>query len=116
MYLAEIFGLVQKELKKIGRERLLPAGVVLVGGGARLAGIGDFAREALGLPVRLGIAEETTAFLPASLRDPAFATALGLVRWQTTSIERTAVPLKFSHAGVVNGLGYLKRFFRNLLP
>src|SRR3989344_4810503 len=33
---SEIFDLIQKELKKIGRQELLPGGVVLSGGGAKL--------------------------------------------------------------------------------
>ena len=34
-----------KELKKINRSRKLPGGVVLVGGGAKLPGLAEFARE-----------------------------------------------------------------------
>src|SRR5690606_24102087 len=50
----EIFELVDRELKNVDRSGMLPAGVVLTGGGAKLAGIVDAAKDALRLPVSLG--------------------------------------------------------------
>ena len=50
----EVFSLVNKELKKIDRERFLPAGAILVGGGSKIPGIIDLAKEKLKLPVQLG--------------------------------------------------------------
>ena len=49
--LAEIFDLVNKELKKIDRVGFLPAGIVLTGGGAKIKGIVEFAKQRLKLPV-----------------------------------------------------------------
>ncbi|MFA5742894.1 MAG: cell division FtsA domain-containing protein [Candidatus Paceibacterota bacterium] len=53
----EIFELAQKELKKIGRQELLPAGIVLTGGGVKLPGIVDVSRKILKLPSRVGYAQ-----------------------------------------------------------
>ena len=50
----ELFEFVDKELKKVNRSRKLPGGAVLVGGGAKLPGIAEFAREQLQLPARVG--------------------------------------------------------------
>lgn len=50
----ELMEFVDKELKKVHRSRKLPGGVVLVGGTAKLPGIVDLTKEALGLPARLG--------------------------------------------------------------
>lgn len=52
--LEEIFEQVNKELKKAGRAGKLPSGAVLIGGGAQLKGIVDYAKQALGLAVRVG--------------------------------------------------------------
>jgi cell division protein FtsA len=52
--LAEIFDLANKELKKISKEKLLPAGVVLTGGGAKIPGIVDLAKTKFKLYCRLG--------------------------------------------------------------
>jgi len=50
---SEIFDLVQTELKKVLAEGLLPAGVVLTGGGAKLPKIIDLAKKELKLPARI---------------------------------------------------------------
>ena len=48
--LSDIFELVQSHLKKIGRNNLLPAGAIIIGGGANLETIENFAKEYLELP------------------------------------------------------------------
>lgn len=76
----EIFDAVNAELKNIGRERLLPAGAVLVGGGAKLPGIVEYAKQRLCLPVTVGYPKEMSGLLD-KIDDPGFAVATGLVRW-----------------------------------
>ncbi|MBI5401186.1 MAG: cell division protein FtsA [Candidatus Yonathbacteria bacterium] len=51
--LCDIFELIEAHLKKIGRSGLLPAGVILTGGGAGIATIEDLAKAALKLPSSL---------------------------------------------------------------
>jgi cell division protein FtsA len=48
--LSDIFDLVENHLKKIDRNGLLPAGIILTGGGSGLINIEELAREALRLP------------------------------------------------------------------
>ena len=52
--ISDIFELIEGHLKKIGRNGLLPAGIVLTGGGARLPSLVDSAKSALNLPARVG--------------------------------------------------------------
>jgi cell division protein FtsA len=52
--LSDIFELIDAHLKKIGRSGLLPAGIVITGGGAGLGTIEDLARAALRLPSKVG--------------------------------------------------------------
>lgn len=93
--LEQIFELVNKELKKIGRASKLPSGVVLVGGSAKMKGIADYAKESLGLAAKLGkpagyggVAEHT--------EEPQYATAIGLM---LMDIEGETTPgAKVSHA------------------
>ncbi|MBU3895803.1 cell division protein FtsA, partial [Patescibacteria group bacterium] len=47
--LGDIFELIQNHLKKIGRNELLPAGAVIIGGGANLPNLEDFAKSSLKL-------------------------------------------------------------------
>lgn len=51
---SEIFGEVQKELKKIGKQGMLPAGIVLTGGGSKITKIVELAKKELKLPCRIG--------------------------------------------------------------
>ncbi len=56
--LSDIFELIEAHLKKIGRNGLLPAGIVLIGGGAGLSNIEEMAKTALRLPARLGASKD----------------------------------------------------------
>jgi cell division protein FtsA len=71
----EILDLTNKELKKISRQKFLPAGIVLTGGGADLPGIKDFAKKEIKLSCRIGL-PKGFSFLP---KDPSLACVCGLV-------------------------------------
>ena len=72
---SEIFDLIQKELKKIGRQELLPGGVVLSGGGAKLSKIKELAKQQLKLPCSIGSPKGVVGIED----DPSLATIVGLV-------------------------------------
>mgnify|MGYP001602558532 FL=1 len=81
--MAEIFEFVEGELKKIGKAGRLPAGVVLVGGGAKLPGIIDLARQELRLPAQIGMPDTARIDIPdgdvaLKIEDPEYACAVGL--------------------------------------
>lgn len=76
--LEEIFELVNKELKSIGRAAKLPGGAVLTGGGAQLASLADYARGALQLSARIGHSPEFAGVYD-QVNAPAWSTALGLM-------------------------------------
>ncbi|MBI4713744.1 hypothetical protein HY771_00960, partial [Candidatus Uhrbacteria bacterium] len=71
---------VDKELKKVERSGMLPAGLVLTGAGAKLPGMLDSAKTTLRLPVSLGTAIGVTSVIDRS-NDPGLSTAIGLVLW-----------------------------------
>ena len=71
----EIFNEVQKELKKISKQGMLPSGIVLTGGGAKMPKMVELAKKELKLPCQLG---RPSAFF--GLEDElAFSTVCGLV-------------------------------------
>ncbi len=76
----EIMFLVDKELKKIGKSGMLPAGAVLVGGSAKLPGILEIARKYLRLPSSLGL---PFGLISATdkINDSSYTTAISLVKW-----------------------------------
>lgn len=110
---SEIFKEVQKELKKISKQGLLPAGVVLVGGGVKLPKIVELAKKELKLPCRIGKPQ----FFPALESDPGFSTVCGLIAGSLDLEE-----LKGGHAGsrfsiTDGGIGNkIKKIFKNFVP
>jgi len=72
---SEIFEQINEELKKISREKLLPGGVVLIGGGAKLPKIIELAKKKFSLPCSLGRPKGIVGLE----RDFSWATACGLV-------------------------------------
>jgi len=72
---SEIFDLIQKELKKISRQELLPGGIVLTGGGAKLSKIAELAKQELKLPCKIGIPQGIIGLE----EDPSLSVATGLV-------------------------------------
>jgi cell division protein FtsA len=77
--LSDIFELIEAHLKRIGRNGLLPAGIVITGGGSGLASIDDIARASLKLPSRigtLGLSDGKTMY-----KDATWAVAYGLCIW-----------------------------------
>lgn len=74
----ELFELVEKELKKAGRSGKLPSGVVLVGGGAKMSGVVEFAKEHLAVAAKLGV---PTGYSGVSddVALPEFASVVGLM-------------------------------------
>ena len=72
----EIFELVDKELQEVDRSGLLPAGIVLTGGGAKMENLVSFVKKKTELPVRTGA---PSTFYP-SQEDPSLSTVCGLVQ------------------------------------
>ena len=114
----EIFSLVNKELKKIGLEGQLPAGAVLIGGGAKTPDIIDLAKDKLKLPVQLGYPQGIDG-LVEKIDDPTFATSIGLIFWALEiagdNEEKNPFMSRISPAGP-KAIGKIKSWLRNFLP
>jgi len=76
--LDETFELVDQELDKINRAGKLPGGAVLVGGGAKLDGLAEYAKDFLKLPARVA-KPHGFAGLVDTIDSPEFATTIGLM-------------------------------------
>lgn len=78
--MVEIFQMAREEVRKSGFEQLLPAGVVVAGGGSRLMGTMDCAQAVFNTSARLG-QPLALAGLADKAHGPSFAVAAGLVKW-----------------------------------
>ena len=101
---SEILDLIQKELKKIGRQELLPGGVILTGGGAKISRIKELTRETLKLACEIG---EPKGILGLQ-DDPAMAAVVGLV------LE--GVDFGGEDGNIGRWMDKIKRWLRNLVP
>jgi len=105
--LEELFDLVEKELKKISRQALFPAGVVVVGGGANMTGMAEYTKARLRLPAHIGVPENMDGVVD-QLAGPQYATAVGLclgaLEWEQKSETDSRVG------------GWVKRLFKMFLP
>lgn len=114
----EFFSLANKELKNIHHEALLPGGVVLVGGGAKIPGIVDCAKQELKISAQVGFPTDVDGVVEAT-DDPSYATGIGLVLWGRDIEERkkTGSLTFFSPKQYATSAGSkLKRFFKAFMP
>lgn len=84
----ELFTLVQAELRRSGFEDMLPAGIVLTGGSARIEGVVELAESIFHMPVSLGTPKNVTG-LAEIVRNPVYATAVGLLLYGCERAKRS---------------------------
>jgi cell division protein FtsA len=113
--MSEIYSLIGEEVKRSGHAGMLPAGVVLTGGGARLAGAAELAREVLQMPVRIG-SPQGVGGLMDQLSNPAFSTSIGLLLWGADHVGTEPLGAYGNGSPVGAGLGRFADWLRGLFP
>ncbi len=78
--LQETFLLIEQEIQRSGYSKLLPAGIVVVGGTAQMRGIAELGSDVTGLPVRPGVPRGVHGLIDA-IGEPGYAASIGLVLW-----------------------------------
>lgn len=73
----EIFLMVKDVLASVGKDGMLPSGVVLTGGGSRISGSAELAKAILGLPSSIGVPLAGERVMREA-DDPSFASVVGL--------------------------------------
>ncbi len=101
--LSDIFELIETHLKKIGRDGLLPAGIVITGGGAGLSNIEEAAKQSLRLPSRIGMVNLGLQE-KQSYRDSVWAVAYGLCVFGTHADQ----DMPINNSGVILGTVWKK--------
>ena len=111
--------MVQQEIKHSGYDAMLPAGIVLTGGGSQLPGMRDLAAKILNLPVRIAKPDKMVG-LTDQISSPAYATSVGLLNWgvifsETNRIGTKEPSGKNSKPPKSEAEG-LKAWFKRILP
>jgi len=118
--LSDIFELVDKYFKKIGRSGLLPAGAIIVGGGSRMQLVETVAKQMLRIPVR--VAHVDFPGTKGAIKDNrlliAYSIAAGNEETQqggTSKVRRARISIGGSSDG--DGImETIKGFFKQLIP
>jgi len=112
----EICQIIKEELQKIGRDGLLPGGIIFTGGGSELEGLTELAKKHLRLPATIGRPETQISGIVDKLDDPVYATSIGLALWgiehgsPTNANWQTGIK---KLGGVFNRFGEIFRSFTN---
>ncbi|HEV2005273.1 MAG TPA: cell division protein FtsA [Candidatus Limnocylindrales bacterium] len=109
----ETLELLAGEMKSAGAG-VLPAGIILTGGGAQLAGLAELGREVLGMQVRV-VSPSGVAGLTDSILTPAYSTAIGLLQWGSTMLDE-GESTRYESAPAAGLLGRLRDTVRGIFP
>ena len=109
--LIDMFELIGNNLKRLKRSELLPAGVIITGGGSSINNIEEIARTQLKLPVKVGPSDYSlnTKF---KIRDNSWYTALGLALSQDGSFSNDQT----TSGNIKEVKSFFKSIFSQLLP
>jgi len=107
--LDDIFELIENHLKKIGRNELLPAGAILIGGGANLSNIENFAKSSLKLPAKIGFLATPVKIHDKQILNPKWAACLGLCVYGLNPEPEIGLPAKKSEGPII-------RWLKSFLP
>ena len=110
--LSDIFDLVEAHLKKIGRSGLLPAGVVLTGGGSSLSIIEEIAKSSLKLPSKVASINFISNIKNSQLSDSSWSVAYGLAVWGISNSSDIPTGIRLPK----NTLVGIKKWFGQFLP
>lgn len=108
--LKNIFILIENHLKKIDRNKLLPAGIILSGGGSGITTINDLAKASLNLPSKIA----DLYFLNSGqerVQDSTWAVACGLCLTGLTLSEDDFSLFKLTKTVKDRGKKWIKQFF-----
>ena len=117
----EIFSMVLKILEQHNLLPVVPAGVIISGGGAETVEINEVAKRILNLPARTGMPKEIKG-LTMDIHKPSFVNSIGLLEYgrQQNNKNSSGGKLEISSLlkpilgkGLLKGLG---SFFKSLMP
>ena len=123
--LNDIFEMIESHLKKINRNEVLPAGIILTGSGSNLFSLEEIAKASLRLPAKVGsllpranhslnISAASSNLREQILNDPGWSVAVGLC---IASIDESCLPFESSRNESKRGvLSVIKKWASSLLP
>jgi cell division protein FtsA len=106
----ELLRLIMLEMPQSDYNKLIPAGLVITGGGANLPGIAELGERITRIPVRLG--RPVSLYGVSDILDnPAYATGVGLLLWKMRGQDTEAAAAKARESGMRRFLSQMLRLF-----
>jgi len=109
--LSDIFELIENHLKKLGCNGLLPAGIIITGGGSGIDNIEEFAKKYFKLPTKRPT-DTISSSSRNQIRDPEWSVAYGLCLFGSDSEAEESIGLKVARKTKIQFV----RWLRELLP
>ncbi len=109
--LSDIFDPIESQLKSVNRNGLLPAGVILTGGGSEIKGLDSQIKEHFNLPVKT-TGEEISANTRHQIKNTTWSTAYGLCLLETDQEKSNTISVKLSKTAGEQ----IKKWLKNLWP
>lgn len=110
----EILYFIKQELKKIGRDWMLPEWAILVWGASKIHWLQSMVRDVLKLPVVMWLPTEKTNVSETTISDPSFASVV----WTMILAHKYSIPnsgFKFS-LDLNSIIDWITKFIKKILP
>ncbi|CAN5171025.1 cell division protein FtsA [soil metagenome] len=114
--LTEILHMIREEIRKIGRDGMLPAGVVFTGGGAKQAGLVELAKNTLRLPAQIGQLTHDVSGMVDNISDPLYSASVGLMLWGLEAGNDAKSSKSGSSIDFGSAISKAKNVFKKILP
>jgi len=111
----EILEKIDQELSRLNRSRLLPAGIVFTGGGAKIPGLVELSKRVLELPSSLGYPLGVKS-VSDKINDLSFGTAIGLVYWGSNLKQGNSRMSRLELKNVSKASQRVRNWFKSLMP
>ena len=112
----EIFQAVAHILKETGYSDMLGSGIVLCGGATQLDGMPELAEHLLGMPARRAMPTGVGG-LADVVKSPAYATAVGLVKYgvEKTLVRPVRKPVRIATRRDASVFGWFQHWVRDVI-
>lgn len=109
----EIFSMIRDELRKVGKDGMLPAGIVFTGGGSNLEDLVTLAKEELRLPAQIGLPLFEMSGMVDKIDPSIYSTSTGLILY---GLENQSTTTNTNRIDASNLIDKAKGFFTQFLP
>jgi len=112
--LEEIFSIIYGQIESSGFDRIIPAGIVLTGGGSQTVNVKETCNKTIPLPMRIAGPPKVGGIVDDIL-NPAYTSSVGLLMFNKEN-KKTSNAAKKSKTSVNDFVGRIKALLKPLLP